>query len=132
MQVAKPITSLILTLLCLTWDGAAADDAEQSAPQKAESTLEGTLKVHPKYLYKYYLAGLGNAQTCALFEPEAFKDIKPDSRIRVTGCLGTRFHTGGTDANPSPFPRTWIIYMDVKSVKVLAPPEPETRGSPAK
>ena len=88
------------------------------------STLEGVLRVHPKFLYKYYIVAYGG-QTCALYgdthtnEPEKLKDMKPGTQIRVRGCLGTFLHSGGSKDNPSPFPRTWVIYMELKEVTEL-------------
>lgn len=93
------------------------------AELKAETVaLEGTLKVHPKFLYKHYLADFGGGQTCALFGSEELQKIPMGSGIRVEGRLGTRFHPGGDAQNLSPFPRTWYIYMDVATVKVLREP----------
>lgn len=88
------------------------------------STLEGVLRVHPKFLYKYYIVAYGG-QTCALYggtlarEPEKLKDIKPGTWIRVRGQLGTFLHRGGSKDNPSPFSRTWVIYMELKEVTEL-------------
>jgi len=87
-------------------------------------TLEGELKIHPKFLYRYYLV-FGDGQKCALFgadharEPQALARLELPVRVRVRGELGTSYHAGGTDKNPSPFPRTWILYMDVHEVEVL-------------
>ncbi len=87
-------------------------------------TLEGMLKTHPKFLYNYYIAAYGG-QTCALYgnnNPQEFaklEDITPDTFIRVRGCLGTMLHKGGTEDNPSPFGRTWVIYMEVKEINIL-------------
>jgi len=82
--------------------------------------LEGELKVHPKYLYRYYLV-LGDGQSCALYgsdhgsEPDQLARLKIPVRVRVQGVLGTAHHPGGT----SPFPETWTLYMDVHEVEVL-------------
>jgi len=84
--------------------------------------LEGILKVHPKYLYKYYITGFGDGQECALMKCKELEKIKPGSYIHVEGRLGTFHHSGGTKNNPSPFSKTWIIYMDVEKVNVLKPP----------
>jgi len=97
-------------------DPAAAGD---TAARNQSHALEGVLKIHPKYLYKYYITGFGDGQKCALFGEEELRSIKSGSFIRVEGRLGTRFHDGGTPANPSPFPNTCYIYMDVDSIKVL-------------
>ena len=86
--------------------------------------LEGELKVHPKYLYRYYLL-LGNGQTCALYgadhgrEPESLSRIPLPARVRVRGILGTEHHPGGTDENLSPFPKTWFVYLDVHEAQIL-------------
>jgi len=92
-----------------------------------QHTLEGELKVHPKYLYKYYVA-FGNGQTCALYssmhdrEDDSLAALKPGSRIRVRGVLGTEFHRyTGTKENPSPFDSAWILYMDVDSAELVTP-----------
>jgi hypothetical protein len=83
-------------------------------------TLEGELKVHPKYLYRYYLVFDG--QTCALYGPDHRRELdklaslQPGTRIRVRGTLGTFHHAGGSKENPSPFPPAWVLYMDVHEV----------------
>ncbi|MCA9040290.1 MAG: hypothetical protein KDA65_08095 [Planctomycetaceae bacterium] len=89
----------------------------------AESTsnvLEGTLRVHPKFHYRYYIDGFGDGQECALFQADnQLSQIKPGSRVRVKGKLGSRFF-GGDPNDPAPaLVKTWIIYMDVQSVDVL-------------
>jgi hypothetical protein len=45
--------------------------------------------------------------------------------------LGTEHHPGGTKENPSPFPETWTLYMDVPEVKVLNYLPPPSAGPPA-
>ncbi len=123
-----PIRNMFATLLtfCLFLVAARGDDTAGS--QKAESksqlsVLEGILKIHPKYLWKYYIAEFANGQQCALFEDEKLKNIKPGSLIHVEGRIGTRLYPGGTEKNPSPFGRTWYIYMEVESVRVSWVPE---------
>jgi hypothetical protein len=87
-------------------------------------TLEGELKAHPKYIYRYYLV-FGDGQKCALYgsdhgrEPDQLARLKLPGRIRVRGVLGTSHHPGGTEENPSPFPETWVLYMDVHEVEAL-------------
>jgi hypothetical protein len=86
--------------------------------------LEGELRIHPKYLYRYYLF-FGDGQTCALYGPDHDREFKPLSglqpgtRVRVHGALGTYQFPGGTKDNPSPFPRAWVLYMDVHQVEVI-------------
>ena len=101
--------------------GTAAGD-EPKAPKLW--TLEGDLKVHPKYIYRYYLM-LGDGQMCALYgsdhgrEPDQLDRLELPARVRVRGVLGTSHHPGGTKENPSPFPETWVLYMDVHEVEAL-------------
>jgi hypothetical protein len=111
----------------------AADPAGKSAKATADaskspfSTFEGVLHVHPKFLYHYYIVGQAEGQHFALFDTarkDRLFDIPPGSTIEVTGRLGTRFHPGGTDANPSPFTRCWYVYMDVSHFRVLRAPDP--------
>jgi hypothetical protein len=37
----------------------------------------------------------------------------------VRGVLGTAHHAGGTKDNPSPFPPTWTVFMDVHEAEAL-------------
>lgn len=93
------------------------------------STLEGVLRIHPKFLYKYYIVAYGG-QTCALYgnarerELENLKNIKEGTKIRVRGQLDTFLHKGGSEENPSPFPKTWVIYMIPKEVIKLTEDSP--------
>ena len=87
-------------------------------------TLEGELKVHPKFLYRFYLTLL-DGQRCALFgaqherEPASLTSITLPARVRVQGVLGTAQHSGGSKDAPSPFPAGWIVFMDVRKVELL-------------
>jgi hypothetical protein len=87
-------------------------------------TLEGELKVHPKFIYRYYLTLL-DGQKCALYgfdhsrEPDQLARLPLPIRVRVRGVLGTAHHPGGTNDNPSPFPEGWTLYMDVHEVEAL-------------
>jgi hypothetical protein len=87
-------------------------------------TLEGELKAHPKFIYRYYLL-MADGQMCALYgtdharEPEQLTRLRLPIRVRVRGTLGTEHHAGGTKENPSPFPETWIVYMIVHEVEEL-------------
>ena len=102
--------------------GGTAAGNEPKAPKLW--TLEGELKVHPKYIYRYFLV-LGDLHTCALYgsdharEPDELARFKLPVRVRVRGVLGTEYHAGGTKDNPSPFPQTWTLYMDVNEVEAL-------------
>jgi len=77
--------------------------------------LEGKLEIHPKYAYKYFIAGFGDGQECALFGESKLKDIPLGSYIRVEGYLGTRFIPRGYV-----FAGRCFIYMDVEKVEILS------------
>lgn len=87
-------------------------------------TLEGELKVHPKFLYRYYLVLL-DGQKCALYgadharAPDHLTRVPLPARVRVRGVLGTAHHDGETKENPSPFPAGWTVFMDVHEVESL-------------
>ena len=87
-------------------------------------TLEGEMKVHPKFIYRYYIV-LNRGQTCALYgadhsrEPDQLARVQLPDFVRVRGVLGTEHHDGGTKENPSPFPQGWTLYMDVREVEAL-------------
>ncbi len=99
--------------------------AVKAEAQSQLAALEGILKIHPKYLYKYYITGFGDGQACALVGEDKLQNIKVGSLVHVEGRLGTGFHPGGTPLNPSPWGRDWYIFMDVVTVKVLREPEAE-------
>ena len=97
-------------------------------------TLEGELKVHPKFLYRYYLVLLGTGQICALYgadhgrEQDQLARLKLPIGVKVRGVLGTEYHDGGTKENPSALVAGWILYMDVHEVEPLKidfSPKPE-------
>lgn len=87
-------------------------------------TLEGVLKIHPKFLYRFYLKLL-DGQKCALFgseherDPDSLTQIPLPARVRVRGVLGTAQFVGGTKEAPSPFPAGWIVFMNVSEVELL-------------
>ena len=100
-------------------------------------TLEGELKVHPKFLYRYYLVLLGTGQICALYgadhgrEQDQLARLKLPIGVKVRGVLGTEYHDGGTKENPSALVAGWILYMDVHEVEPLKidfSPKPEPRS----
>jgi hypothetical protein len=103
-------------LTALASPSPAADDPSR---KKSPDVLEGVLRVHPKFHYRYYIAGFGDGQHCALFgADEQFKKIAPGTRVRVQGELAARFF--GNTADPTPaLVSTWIIYMDVDKVELL-------------
>ena len=112
--------ALVASVLVLETSSHAADSNTNNL-----HTLEGELRVHPKYLYKYYLV-FGDGQKCALYssahkhEDESLAALKPGARVRVRGVLGTEFHRStGTKDNPSPFGSAWIMYMDIDTAEVL-------------
>ena len=85
--------------------------------------LEGVLRVHPKFHYRYYIDGFGDGQACALFHADKrLKQIQPGSRIRVRGDLASKLFGGDPQDKTSALIRTWIIYMDVDQVQVLRGP----------
>ena len=101
-------------------------------------TLEGELKVHPKFLYRYYLVLLGTGQICALYgadhgrEQDQLARLKLPIGVKVRGVLGTEYHDGGTKDNPSALVAAWILYMDVQEVEPLKidfspKPQPELK-----
>ena len=102
--------------------GATAAGDEPKAPKLW--TLEGELKVHPKFIYRYYIVLLGDLK-CALYgsdhgrEPDQLTRLQLPVCIRVRGVLGTAHHPGGTKENLSPIPETWTLYMDVQEVEAL-------------
>ena len=71
--------------------GTAAGD-EPEAPKLWP--LEGELKVHPKYLYRYYLV-LGDGGKCGVYgsdhgrEPDQLARLQCPVRVRLRGVLGT-------------------------------------------
>lgn len=118
------LSSLLLTALATRGAPVEAPGDDPSDERAPLSALEGVLKVHPKFLFRHYLTGFGDGQACALFgKEEELAQIPVGAVVRVKGRLGTRFHKGGTPQNPSPFPSTCFIYMEVESLEVLHDPK---------
>ncbi|MAG93727.1 MAG: hypothetical protein CMJ48_08270 [Planctomycetaceae bacterium] len=104
---------------------------DQSASNKSSDTLEGVLRIHPKFHYRYYIDGFGDGQECALFQAdERLKRIKPGSVIRVRGDLASNLFGGNPKDKRSALIRTWVIYMDVEQVEVLRGPVRPSRNPP--
>ncbi len=105
------------------------DSGAQEAPDRPVDTLEGVLRVHPKFHYRYYLDGIGHGQECALFSADKrLQQIKPGSLIQVRGDLASKFFGHDRkDKSPRALPPTWIIYMDIVQVEVLRGPASRSR-----
>jgi len=116
--------SLLVTALILVVSAQAQGRSEDRA-----EILEGTLRVHPKFHYRYYIDGFGDGQQCALFQvDDRLQHIKPGSLIRVRGNLASKFF--GRDPKDK-FPAlasTWIIYMNVEHVEVIRDPLLKSAG----
>lgn len=92
----------------------------QKVSKKPVDVLEGVLRVHPKFHYRYYIDGFGGGQQCALFlADKRLKQIKPGSLIRVRGDLASKRFGGDPKDKRSALAKTWIIYMNVDQVEVL-------------
>lgn len=107
----------------------------QEPAEKPADILEGVLRLHPKFHYRYYIDGFGNGQKCALFGADGkLAQIKPGSLIRVRGKLGSKFFGDPNDKLAAVIP-TWVIYLNVDHLEVLRepsrnapePPVPPTR-----
>ena len=109
---------LLAVVLCTAALLVAAAGGQEAAEEPAD-TLEGVLKIHPKFHYRYYIESFGDGQRCALFlADEELKGIKPGSVIRVRGDLKSKFFGNVKDPNAA-LASTWIIYMDVAEVEVV-------------
>ena len=85
------------------------------------SVLEGTLKLHPKFAYRFFLDGLANGQTCGLTGMDTkLKEIQPGARIRVRGTLHSQhFDESAYDQPNAALIVADYIYMNVKHLKLL-------------
>ena len=60
--------------------------ADAGTESDSPDVLEGTLRVHPKFHYRYYIDGFGDGQECALFDADSkLASIKPGTPVRVSG-----------------------------------------------
>jgi hypothetical protein len=109
---------ILATVLSITIFSIGTGKADKQA-QEATDVLEGVLKVHPKFHYRYYIDGFGNGQSCALFKADdTLREIKPGTRIRVRGDLASKFF-GNRNDKMAALVSTWIIYMDVDKAEVI-------------
>lgn len=92
----------------------------RAASPGPQHVLEGTLRVHPKFHYRYYIDGFGDGQKCALFgADDQLQATKPGSLVRVRGQLASKFFGPRKPTPGTALLSTWIIYMDVDEVEVL-------------
>ena len=104
------------------WEEYGAKAAQEGAGAIGHlSVLEGTLKLHPKFAYRYYIDGLANGQTCGLKGVDTkLKDIQPGTRIRVRGTMHSHHFEESAygQANAALIVADYI-YMDVRHLNVL-------------
>ncbi len=114
--------SLLATVLCATAICVGVADAQQASDRPVDA-LEGVLRVHPKFHYRYYINGFGDGQECALFNADKrLQQVKPGSLIRVRGDLASKFFGHDPKDKTPAVASTWIIYMGVDQVEVLRGP----------
>ncbi len=113
---------LVFVVIAIAMLSSAAPAYAQRAAPPAPDVLEGTLRVHPKFHYRYYLDGIGDGQRCALFQADdRLQQIEPGACVRVSGKLASKFFGQANPAAPSALVVTWVVYMDVAKVEVLPP-----------
>jgi len=121
---------LSAALLCMITLRMAAASA-QTPTEKPADCLEGVLRVHPKFHYRYYINEFGAGQSCALLGADTrLEQIKPGSRIRVQGKLASKYFGDPKDKTPAVI-STWVIYMRVEQVDVLRQPSSNASEPPA-
>ena len=124
MRFIVTVGLLVVGLVGVFLSGAGQSVGGDKADAPQMWPLEGELKIHPKYMYRYYIT-FGDGQKCALYARDHEREIdqlarlQPGARVRVRGVLGTEYFPGGTKKNPSPFPPAWTLYMDVNEVENL-------------
>jgi hypothetical protein len=63
---------------------------------------------------------------------EAKEELKDGQAVKVWGVVRTWLHRGGTQENPSPFPRQWMIQLEVTKVEKVERVEDLLRGGDAR
>ncbi|MCA9259539.1 MAG: hypothetical protein KDA61_10090 [Planctomycetales bacterium] len=85
------------------------------------STLEGFLRIHPKFHYRYYVDGLAEGQSCALRgADDALANLKPGSRVRVRGRMGSVHFSDADRSQESALLLVDYIYLDVEHIELVA------------
>ena len=123
----KGLPVLLMSVVLLLGIANAQKPIATPQPKKQDlQTLEGLLRVHPKFHYRYYIDGFGDGQQCALFKADKrLRQLKPGSVIRVQGRLRSDFF--GPRDNSGAMISSWIIYMEVQQVKLLREPIEPTK-----
>jgi len=107
-----PVTALCAIVIFV---GAVSGD---KGAEKPADTIEGVLRVHPKFHYRYYIDGFGAGQSCALLGADkSLQQIEKGTRIRVQGDLASKYF-GNPNDKTAALVSTWIIYMNVAEVEV--------------
>ena len=91
------------------------------------STLEGVLKVHPKFAYRFYLDGLAEGQSCGLKGMDSqLKAVPAGTRIRVRGTLRSQHFDESAYGQPnSALIVADYIYLNVRDFELLADNHPD-------
>jgi hypothetical protein len=83
-------------------------------------SLSGTLYRSVKYFESYYIELDGSLNRFYL-RGEALKEIEEGTRILVKGIIKTYSHINKA-GEVTAMPNQWVIYMDVKEVRVVDKP----------
>lgn len=90
------------------------------------SVLEGILTHRPAGLFRCILQTDGG-QICVLrparqIQEDRLRDIESGTRLRVEGRLDSDYYDASKEPGPAAEPSTWIIFMQVKDLRVLEKP----------
>ena len=64
-------------------------------------------------------SGTRDDRSAGFIEQDQLASLKLPIGVKVRGVLGTEYHAGGTEENPSALVGGWILYMDVHEVEAL-------------
>lgn len=98
-----------------------ATGAQKEIPEPRVVELSGRLRRPVKWTPQLEVMPDGQVPRIDL-QGELLREIKDGTALRLRGVARTRLHRGGTDANPSPFPPQWIVWIEVTEIEVLNDP----------
>ena len=106
---------------CACTNGVIADEGEKRNPKPDSIEVSGRLHRPVKWTPQLELIPAGQIKRIDL-QGQLLNDIKEGEFLHVRGVVHSRLHRGGTKENPSPFGAQWIIWLEVRELKMLDHP----------
>ena len=119
-QFTRTIPTYLVLVACGLVIGQATSCTDQNRDVEQFSELSGVFHIAGKSVERYYILLDGTEQRCNL-RGESLKNLRDGTRVHVKGFLQSCLfeHTAGSEVAPPPFRKGWVIYLDVKEIRII-------------